>query len=284
MAVPNIPFYLSQANQEFLGTPTGNASVTMNTAGVAVPGLVSQLAGLSSGVAKYTLTVGYASGSEDYNYYLPWQAYGYNDGSFNHASSGTGIAFGAMAPLILNIPESLVTQSVTINSFDGNLLDWSGDWAPEPSVIHTTYGTFGHRYLMTIEFPDSSIFTFETRSQSTDEWYEYGSSNFASKLQAYNGQTIEITVSIAVNPASDEELAMHDAINYTSGLAPASVDALYFIDPLTFYVDGEIRAFPDTTHRDMAAPSYTQEVVKPPMLYYPGKYDYVDGVWVKLTT
>lgn len=47
-AVPNVPFYLSQANQEFLGAPVGSASATMGAAGVTVPGYVSALGGLSS--------------------------------------------------------------------------------------------------------------------------------------------------------------------------------------------------------------------------------------------
>lgn len=47
-AVPNVPFYMSQANQEFLGTPVGNISTSMYGAGVPVPGLVSALGGRAS--------------------------------------------------------------------------------------------------------------------------------------------------------------------------------------------------------------------------------------------
>ena len=46
MAVPNVPFWLSQANTEFAGN--GWASNIMGKAGVAVPGWCSQLAGMAS--------------------------------------------------------------------------------------------------------------------------------------------------------------------------------------------------------------------------------------------
>ena len=46
MAVPNVPFYLSQANTEF--SANGWASNIMGKAGVAVPGWCSQLAGMAS--------------------------------------------------------------------------------------------------------------------------------------------------------------------------------------------------------------------------------------------
>ena len=43
MAVPNVPFWLSQANTEFAGN--GWASNIMSKAGLAVPGWASSLAG-----------------------------------------------------------------------------------------------------------------------------------------------------------------------------------------------------------------------------------------------
>ena len=46
MAVPNVPFWLSQANTEFQAN--GWASNIMGKAGVAVPGWCSQLAGMAS--------------------------------------------------------------------------------------------------------------------------------------------------------------------------------------------------------------------------------------------
>lgn len=46
MAVPNVPFWLSQANTEFQAN--GWASNIMGGAGVAVPGWCSQLAGMAS--------------------------------------------------------------------------------------------------------------------------------------------------------------------------------------------------------------------------------------------
>lgn len=46
MAVPNIPFYLSQANTEFPGN--GRASQIMSNAGLGATGLVSRLAGKSN--------------------------------------------------------------------------------------------------------------------------------------------------------------------------------------------------------------------------------------------
>lgn len=46
MAVPNVPFYLSQANTEFAGNGWG--SNILSKAGVAVPGWCSQLAGMAS--------------------------------------------------------------------------------------------------------------------------------------------------------------------------------------------------------------------------------------------
>ena len=45
MAVPNVPFWLSQANTEFQAN--GRASNIMGKAGVAVPGWCSQLAGMT---------------------------------------------------------------------------------------------------------------------------------------------------------------------------------------------------------------------------------------------
>lgn len=45
MAVPNVPFYLSQANTEFLGN--GLASQIMSNAGLGSTGLVSRLAGMA---------------------------------------------------------------------------------------------------------------------------------------------------------------------------------------------------------------------------------------------
>lgn len=53
--VPPLPFLMSQALMEFTGVPLGPISVAMLEAGVAMPGLVSQLAGLSAaGSLKYT--------------------------------------------------------------------------------------------------------------------------------------------------------------------------------------------------------------------------------------
>lgn len=46
MAVPNVPFWLSQANTEFAGN--GWASNIMSKAGLAVPGWASSLAGKSA--------------------------------------------------------------------------------------------------------------------------------------------------------------------------------------------------------------------------------------------
>lgn len=46
MAVPNAPFWLSQANTEF--SANGWGSNILSKAGVAVPGWCSQLAGMSA--------------------------------------------------------------------------------------------------------------------------------------------------------------------------------------------------------------------------------------------
>lgn len=56
MAVPNVPFWLSQANTEFQAN--GWASNIMWKAGVAVPGWCSQLAGRSAFTPTNTMTVG----------------------------------------------------------------------------------------------------------------------------------------------------------------------------------------------------------------------------------
>lgn len=53
MAVPNAPFWLSQANTEFQAN--GWASNIMGKAGVAVPGWCSQLAGKSSATHQFTV-------------------------------------------------------------------------------------------------------------------------------------------------------------------------------------------------------------------------------------
>lgn len=131
MAVPNIPFYLSQANQEFLGTPTGNASVTMNTAGVAVPGNVSQLAGLSAmppSTSQITLgreqnVIGYDPGGL-YNTNTPMLG-----SALDGFKYGNGVWVTALAQDLTNLmPELKVSLS---NGFNGTVLieDVEGLWA-----------------------------------------------------------------------------------------------------------------------------------------------------------
>ena len=71
MAVPNVPFWLSQANTEFAGN--GWASNIMSNAGLAIPGMASSLAGKSAQF-NFTLNIGsyyngYRTqvGANDYN-------------------------------------------------------------------------------------------------------------------------------------------------------------------------------------------------------------------------
>lgn len=60
MAVPNVPFWLSQANTEFQAN--GWASNIMGKAGVPVPGWCSQLAGKSAYTPTHTITIAHWSG------------------------------------------------------------------------------------------------------------------------------------------------------------------------------------------------------------------------------
>lgn len=279
-AVPAVPFYMSQANQEFLGTTVGNISASMYAAGVPVPGYVSALAGKAS--STHTVTVGFASGAEDYEYGCPWQAYGFNDGSRGHDYVAGPVAYGGMNPITLNIPEASVTQVVNWELFDSLFIDWYGEgvYEPEWGYLYTSFGVFGNRYTMTIEFPNGAVHIFKTPSPSTDSWYEE-TSGFANTMRSYNGQTIGITITIEVFPYTQAEADALFAEQYVAGLTPPGVtDALYFIDPLMFPNTGEIRAFPRVANRDAIAPMYTQEVPKPPMGYVPGSHDFVNGEWV----
>ena len=71
MAVPNAPFWLSQANTEFAGN--GWASNIMGKAGVAVPGWCSQLAGMAS-LKKIASIQSVVTGNNT----PPWATFSYN--------------------------------------------------------------------------------------------------------------------------------------------------------------------------------------------------------------
>lgn len=55
--VPNIPFWMSQANTEATGVGTGWISNSMSIAGKAVPGWVSQMGGWSAWTPTHTFTI-----------------------------------------------------------------------------------------------------------------------------------------------------------------------------------------------------------------------------------
>lgn len=116
MAVPNVPFYMSQANQEFLGTPVGYISATMGAAGVSIPGLVSQLAGKSAITgAPYILTV-----SKSTDLYLEEYA------GYTTLPEGEGLnPFGALTPntidgiLVGTLYEYNNAGSYTVSYYNG---------------------------------------------------------------------------------------------------------------------------------------------------------------------
>lgn len=98
MAVPNVPFWLSQANTEFQAN--GRASNIMWKAGVAVPGWCSQLAGKSAFVPTNTLTVGVSVNNNSWGW-NPVAATPY--GAFSPVTTGSVtwayfyVNFGSMA-------------------------------------------------------------------------------------------------------------------------------------------------------------------------------------------
>lgn len=140
MTVPNIPFYLSQANQEFLGTPVGYASVTMSTAGVAVPGLVSQLAGLSAGpVPTAVLSLYVGKSAFDYEY----QVSGYGYGTYY------GAPYGDLNPKVVeNITFSVMHADANINE-DGTGV-WGADYLYWQVVDDGNINIYD---MLRIEFP-----------------------------------------------------------------------------------------------------------------------------------
>lgn len=270
-AVPDVPFYMSDALQEFMGAATGNISEAMLAAEVAVPGLVSQLGGMSASIATHTVTVGMASGNDATWFSGAWTAYGYNNGYIGHDDTAAHVAFGDMSPLTVNVGGEVLP----IECFDG-LFDSSN--TPFEGAILTGSLSGSGNYQMAVLFPDMPPCVFI--SESSGIWHEYAGyahHTLAESMKAFHMQTVGIA--IVVQPITIYEAGATGV--YTKNLAPkGATNALYFIDPLQFDTTGQIKAFMDIPHRDAEAPLFTEMVPKPPANYYPGTHAYVDGEWV----
>lgn len=187
MAVPNVPFYMSQANQEFLGTPVGNISDTMRAAGVPIPGNVSSLGGKSS--STHSLTVGYISGTENYEYGIPYHYYGFTDGSVYYDydySPGANPPVGELTPR--TIPGE--NSSIVITSLGSMEQDWWLDGNYVCDGDGTSYASInvGNVPNLWIKFPNGAVFQVRTNGSET-------TSSAHNTFKSYVNQTIGITLS-----------------------------------------------------------------------------------------
>lgn len=280
-AVPDVPFYMSEALQEFMGAATGNISEAMLAAEVAVPGLVSQLGGLSASTGAFTITVGSAEGDTSPSDTF-WRAYGFNDGSNSHSGYGDPNPFGVLDPLTITTG----FETLTIVSIDGL---WDGGdsgstYTPKASIMCTGGIVDDSAYRMDISFPSGKTHGFllnpDTSTSTRTNWVEIDPTVhpiFSETMEGYDGQTIELNIVISLITLQEAG----DTGAYVYYLNPEDdAGVLYFIDPLQFDTTGEVKAFTDIAKRDATVPLFTQQVPKPPADYYPGTHAYVDGEWV----
>lgn len=174
-AVPPLPFKMSQANQEFLGTTAGWSSATLSAAGLSIPGYVSRLAGKSAG---YQFGIGYKLDNSDpsdvYTYY-GWYP-GYNIGSMSPtAISGTTDVMRGL----MGYQETYTREGVE----------------PQPSLYRTQiyFEAFCSRPAYSVTFPGLGTFTFNSNGQDRAIIEDGGA--IWNWLKAKNGtvQQIQIT-------------------------------------------------------------------------------------------
>lgn len=187
-SIPQIPFYMSQANQEFLGTPVGSISATMTAAsaiGVTIPGLVSQFAGKSNIEGTlHILTLGKHPDQEYVGFSRNTPSYGY----LNPAEIGGGgyaeDLYESLAPdgtykikydsmddwlpdaRIYDVRTGAINFCVDITGTPAYGVNWIVNAVPDPtfSAWHDAYNTYGAGYKNELIIENGLTFIVRTPS------------------------------------------------------------------------------------------------------------------------
>ena len=160
MAVPNVPFYLSQANTEFKAN--GWASNIMGKANVPVPGWCSQLAGKSSASHQFTI------GRSGNGFWL-----GYGDGS---SVSWSDQVHGNLSPRSWG-PFKVTSLGCRYDTYNTSFMTLAYPVSDE---------------ICEIKFSDGQTFVFEFLQ--SNEGSCTNEAGWAAKIRSLVGQTVGINM------------------------------------------------------------------------------------------